>query len=144
MVTKVTKEDIIEAISSSLSMAEAGSKLPMNQKTFTKYAKIYGVYIPNQSGKGISKFKASIDLNEILSGLHPQYSTHRLKLRLIKEKDWLHKCSRCGGTTWLGHKTPLELDHIDGNPNNHLENNIRFLCPNCHALTPTYRGKNQK
>ena len=29
------------------------------------------------------------------------------------------------------------LDHID----NRLEN-LRLLCPNCHALTPTYRGRN--
>ena len=36
---------------------------------------------------------------------------------------------------------PLELDHINGdNGDNRLEN-LRLLCPNCHALTPTYRSK---
>ena len=51
-------------------------------------------------------------------------------------------CSRCNLTEWLGQLIPLELEHIDGdNSNNSLEN-LCLLCPNCHALTPTYRGKN--
>lgn len=37
----------------------------------------------------------------------------------------------------------LELDHIDGDNTNNEINNLRFLCPNCHALTSTYRGKNK-
>jgi hypothetical protein len=38
---------------------------------------------------------------------------------------------------------PIELDHIDGdNQNNNLEN-LRILCPNCHAQTSTYCGKNK-
>ena len=95
MTTKVTKEQIIEAINSSSSMAEAGSKLPMNQKTFAKYAKLYGLYSPNPSGKGIKKHRPSINLDEILNGLHPQYNTYKLKYRLIKEKNWEHKCFIC-------------------------------------------------
>lgn len=45
--------------------------------------------------------------------------------------------------TWMGKKISLELDHIDGNNKNNLISNLRYLCPNCHALTPTYRGKNK-
>ena len=29
------------------------------------------------------------------------------------------------------------------NTNNQL-NNLQLLCPNCHALTDNYRGKNRK
>ena len=39
-------------------------------------------------------------------------------------------------------KIPLEVDHIDGDYTNNNENNLTLLCPNCHSLTPTYKGAN--
>lgn len=38
---------------------------------------------------------------------------------------------------------PLELDHIDGDHENNVEGNLRLICPNCHAQTPTYKNKNK-
>ncbi len=38
---------------------------------------------------------------------------------------------------------PLEIDHIDGDASNNNEGNLRLLCPNCHALTPTFRNLNK-
>lgn len=53
-----------------------------------------------------------------------------------------HKCESCGLETWLDKKIPLEVHHLDGNHlNNELEN-LQLLCPNCHAFTKNYRGKN--
>lgn len=43
----------------------------------------------------------------------------------------------------MGQPIPLELDHIDGNHQNNALQNLRLLCPNCHALTPTFRDKNK-
>lgn len=60
--------------------------------------------------------------------------------RVLIEQD--NKCLHCGISTWQGQKITLELDHVDGNNKNHARENMRYLCPNCHALTPTWRGRN--
>lgn len=70
--------------------------------------------------------------------------SHALKLKLIASGIFEHKCYRCGLYEWQGEKIPLELDHINGDHFDNTLSNITLLCPNCHSLTPTYRGKNVK
>jgi len=55
------------------------------------------------------------------------------------------KCERCGWrerNPFTG-KIPLEIEHVDGDWQNNAPANIRVLCPNCHALTATFRGANK-
>lgn len=54
-----------------------------------------------------------------------------------------YKCQRCGIDSWNGESITLELDHINGKNNDHRIENLRFLCPNCHSQTETYKGKNK-
>ena len=61
--------------------------------------------------------------------------------RLIKEDG--HCCQKCRNSTWQDKPIPLEVEHKDGNNNNWERSNVWMLCPNCHALTDTYRGKNK-
>jgi hypothetical protein len=82
------------------------------------------------------------ELEDILNNKIYHYS-HGLRLKLIKQKVFEEKCYSCNLTEWLGNKIPLELEHIDGNRRNNLLENLTLLCPNCHALTPTYRGRNK-
>jgi len=35
------------------------------------------------------------------------------------------------------------VHHKDGDRTNNEYENLTLLCPNCHALTDTYRGKNK-
>ena len=135
---------IIEACKTSLSMSEACSKTDLHFNTFKKRAIKLGIYKPNQSGKGIKKGgnHNKIDLNEILEGKHPQYQTYKLKHKLYKAGIKENKCEICGLEEWNGQKIECELDHIDGNSKNHLLENLRIICPNCHSQTHNFRANN--
>lgn len=68
--------------------------------------------------------------------------SNKVRLKLLQDGYKEYKCERCGRKTWLGEPIPLELHHIDGNKANNTLANFQLLCPNCHAFTDTYRGKN--
>jgi hypothetical protein len=53
-------------------------------------------------------------------------------------------CSLCGWNMInpTTKRVPLEIDHIDGNSENNCEENLRVICPNCHALTLNYKNLN--
>ena len=72
------------------------------------------------------------------------YQSYKLAKRLIKEGIKEYKCECCNLSKWQNKPIPLELHHINGiHSDNRLEN-LQLLCPNCHALTDSYRGKNIK
>lgn len=55
------------------------------------------------------------------------------------------KCCKCG---WkeinkFSNRIPLQINHIDGNPRNHKEENLELLCPNCHSLTESFGNLNR-
>lgn len=138
----INEEDFIRVCNESQTAAEAAAKLGIAFSTFKRKALKLECYKTNQSGKGKPKNNPSIPLNEILEGKHPQYNTFKLKNRLIKEGLKQNKCEECGlHNTWNGKPISCELDHIDGNPRNHLMVNLRIICPNCHSQTPTFRSK---
>lgn len=133
----IPKQQFIDICNSSESMAHAASKLGLHYNTFSKYAKLYKCYIPNQNGKGISKNKGPVlDLKDLKTRAG-------IRSRIIKENLIPYECGECGISEWNGKQLSLHLDHIDGNRWNHKIKNLRFLCPNCHSLTYNYTGKNK-
>ena len=94
--------------------------------------------------KGLKiKGQREIPLEKILIKNSTYTSTNRLRKRLIREKIFKHKCNNCKLTKWLGQQIPLELEHKNGIKNDNRKENLELLCPNCHALTPFYRGRNK-
>lgn len=66
----------------------------------------------------------------------------RSKERLFSSGLKEQSCESCGLSEWLGSVIPLEIDHVNGVHTDNRVENLCILCPNCHAKTDTYRGKN--
>lgn len=66
-----------------------------------------------------------------------------IRIYLLERADY--KCSKCGFNTPHpdDNKTILEINHINGDGTDHSPENLEVLCPNCHALTSSYRARNK-
>lgn len=71
--------------------------------------------------------------------IHDRGSQSNIMQRLQKTRH----CESCNNTEWLGHPIPLEVDHISGDASDHTPSNLRLICPNCHGITPTWKGRNK-
>ena len=71
-------------------------------------------------------------------------SRHCKKARLVRDGILENRCSLCGLTSWLGKRISIQIDHINGEKDDWRLENLRMLCPNCHAQTHTFGGLNAK
>jgi hypothetical protein len=69
------------------------------------------------------------------------YERSIIRKTLIREIG--RHCFECKLEEWRDHPIPLEVDHIDGNAGNNSFDNLRLLCPNCHGITSTWKGRNK-
>jgi hypothetical protein len=154
---KYTLEELKEAVATSYSKRQTLIKLGVvpaggNYATLGKALEHFEIDSSHFRGQGwnrgdhsgvLKKNRKGRSLDEILRE-NVRCQSYKLKKRLIREGIKEHKCEMCGITEWNGQPTPTELDHINGVRDDNRIENIRILCPNCHAQTPTYRGKNKK
>jgi Zn finger protein HypA/HybF involved in hydrogenase expression len=71
------------------------------------------------------------------------YSNEMVKMRIVKDNLLEYKCVKCSTDYWQGETIVLDLDHINGNNRDNRLENLRYLCPNCHSQTDTYKGRNK-
>jgi 5-methylcytosine-specific restriction endonuclease McrA len=92
-------------------------------------------------GKRIAK-KPVYDLKEILIR-SSSFQSNKLKKRLFTAGLKRPVCEICGWhTARPDGSVPIELDHINGDRTDNRIENLRILCPNCHSLQDTHRGRN--
>lgn len=90
----------------------------------------------------IRKKRRETNRKKLMEADYKDLKFETLRKRIILEQD--EKCNKCGVHEWFGKKIPLEMDHKDGDNSNNERENLEALCPNCHSITDTWRGKNKK
>lgn len=142
---KYTKEELSEVAKGCFSIAETARGLGLlpngSVHTFIKNLLIRNeIDTSHFRGQAWSKGKTfpakqhwSSVFGEIdgKTGRQKPYVLRRAMIQSGRE----YKCERCENTgEWHGHKLRLQVDHKDGNWRNNSQDNLGFLCPNCHSI----------
>ena len=88
--------------------------------------------------------KEAVNLKEVMVE-NSTYSRGVLKKRLLRDGILINECFECGQEEiWQGKKLVMVLDHINGINNDHREENLQMLCPNCNSQQKTFAGRCNK
>ena len=82
-----------------------------------------------------------MSVEELLIG---RRARNHVKHRLLQAATLENRCGECGLSEWLGKPLSIHIDHINGVKDDHLLENLRMLCPNCHSQTDTYGARNKR
>ena len=128
-------------ISERRSKAYICMRLGCKPETLENYLRQLG--ISYQGNRGRHGYRRTAYLKPAAAYLYQgsTVSTHKLKLKLIRDGLKLEVCESCHLQTWLNQKIPLELHHLNGDRHDNRLENLKILCPNCHALTENHAGK---
>ena len=80
-------------------------------------------------------------LQKYLAKSFDELGMENKRRRVFEEQKYC--CNKCGISEWFTKPISLELEHKDGNNLNNIRENLEGLCPNCHSITDTWRGRNK-
>lgn len=148
---KYTRDVLAEAVAASTSVAGVLRFLGLNQAGGThahisRRIKHHGLdtshFVRHRNGAD----RVRLTPDRLLVRL--ERGSNRTKPPLLKralvEIGRPYLCEGCGcDGTWRGEPLGLEIDHVDGDFHNNERENLRFLCPNCHAQTENWCGRSR-
>lgn len=142
--SKYTREVLREAVEASVSYAgvlrflgtaQAGGNHSHIRRAITKF----GIDTSHFTGQGWNrggsdpKRKAAEQIFVIMPEGSNRPKVAQLR-RAMNEVGIKSECVLCGvGEEWNGSKLVLEVDHFNRNWLDNRQENLRFLCPNCHS-----------
>ncbi|WP_039636105.1 HNH endonuclease signature motif containing protein [Streptomyces sp. 769] len=146
-----TRETLQTAVSASTNMCDVLRRLGLevvggHHTHISRRVKAYGIdtshfQLPTQRGKPRRSRTPEGVLVEQPAAQARRIPNDRLTWAMTA-KGVPEQCACCGTEAiWRGRPLPLEVDHIDGNWRDNRIENLRLLCPNCHATTDNYRGR---
>lgn len=153
----VPREEFADAVARSRSIAQCAKILEVSAngailRRFHELVAEYGLDVSHMLGqahargtRGKQRSKPT-DILIFDPSAQRRLNSHPLRAAMMRV-GFLYRCAICGtGPVWQGHQITLEVDHISGDYTDNRPQNLRFLCPNCHATTPTFcrwKGRDQ-
>jgi hypothetical protein len=144
-----TQTDVEQAVSRSTSVAGAlkALQLPVTSRPralFHEWVQSYGIDTSHFLGQAHQRGRPGpVPRKEAAGTLVKHNGPRRTKSevlrRCLREIGAAEECAGCGtGPVWFGRSMTLEVDHINGDCHDDRVENLRLLCPNCHAITTTW------
>lgn len=154
---KYSDDDLCSAVRESKSLSEVIRKLGLKQSGGTQ-ANIkkricdIGLDTSHFTGQLWAKGRTKVDDDRIrtrydLTDIFSESSLAKnaiLRKYIIKYNLLTYECSDCKLVEWNGTRLILELHHKNGSSSDNRLENLCWMCPNCHSVTPNYRSKNRK
>ena len=139
---KFTKEELENLVAESTSYRDLAKKCGYSADSGSSHAavkemvSVYQFTIDHFVGQGWNK--GIFDYSRFQKGKTIKIASAVPALTALRG----HKCEVCDNFEWNGRPIALEIHHIDGDSLNNDLDNLQLQCPNCHAQTENYRGKN--
>ena len=140
---RFTDEELAQAVKDSLFLFQVIRKLDLNpgKTTYSRVRRLIAkLGLDTSHWTDARTIQLLPDEQIFVKGCRVPPSTVRRRFIQLGQP---YQCAECGIAEWRGGQLILELDHRNGDRKDNRPDNLRWLCPNCHSLTPTYCGKNK-